>query len=482
VRAAWLLAAALLLPAGVALGEEDEVEVEVEGEDEVEDEGEDEVEDEGEPAPIPMPGEPAPIPMPGEGGGASQLAWRPTWTLRGYVEDTFAVEVKGPAKKPKEALLNITRARVNLEGKPTRWMDFGVGVVGQLYAGKTTYAVAPYLPEHVQDDLFAGMPELGLPGTEALLEVPLENRVWLQEAFGTLYGPWFELRIGRQKVYSGTGFAWNPIDLLNAKDVLDPTYEVEGLDGIRAIIELPAQFEIEGFVRFSDRFHTQDYVAKVRTSVGGWDFGVQYTHYVHDRIEWEEIDSAEGVAALAIGAPMEDFERSYRWHLVAGEVAGELGPIGIHAEGGYVFVDPRGAAEDGGRPARSHERFLVGLDTTLPFGLYLVAEYMRLGNGRSRTSTITLSDRMGLLAGEIPAIGRDSLFVGASMPIADLIDVELYAIVALNDPSAVLNPWLTVHVRSGVRLSVMAAIPVGTKDGVNGRSPLAIMGRLKFSF
>jgi hypothetical protein len=248
------------------------------------------------------------------------------------------------------------------------------------------------------------------------------------------------------------------------------------------VIELPAQFEIHGLVRFSDRFATQDYVAKVRTSVGGWDFGIQYTHYVHDRTDWGAIDSAGGVGALLAGAPMEDFERRYRWHLVGGEFAGQLGPIGIHGEGGYVFVQDWPDEDFGGRGSRNHERFLVGVDTTLPFGLYIVAEYMRVGDGRARPGDITLNDRMGFLSGEIPAIGRDSLFAGLSMPVADLIDLECYAIVALNDPSAVINPWITLHVRSGVRLSVMAAIPVGTKEGINGRSPFAAMARLKFSF
>lgn len=461
----WLVAVALLALPALAFADEDAPEPEPEPE----------------PAPIPMPGDGAAVPMPDESGAAG-VGWRPTWSLRGSVEDTFSVEVKGPVDAPRDAILNVTRARVNLEGKPTAWMDFGIGAVGLLYSGKTEYVVAPYLPGEVRDDLFAGTPELGLPGTEELLVVPLESRLYLQEAFGTLYGPWFKVRIGRQKYYSGTGFAWNPIDLLNNKDVLDPTYETDGLDGVLGVLELPAQFEIHAFVRFSDRFQTQDYVAKVRTSVRGWDFGVQYTHYAHDRTAWGEIDSAEGVAALLAGAQMQMFERRSYWHLVGGEFSGSLGPIGVHAEGGYVFVDGRGDKKEGGRGTKSHERLLVGLDTTLPFGLYIVAEYMRIGNGRARVEYITLTDRMGLMSGEIPTIGRDSLFVGLSMPVAALVDIECYAIVALNDPSAIINPWLTLHVRPGVRLSVMAAIPVGAEESSNGKAPFAALGRLKFSF
>jgi len=409
--------------------------------------------------------------------GASAKA---TWFLRGYVEDTLNSEFRKEADRA--IALNATRARINLEGAPNRHLDFSVGVVGLLYSGETELPLADYLPEATRSGLFPGDPLLGLPGAASLLSYRLENRIYLQEAFGTLYAPHLKIRAGRQKFYTGNGFAYDPIDLLNRKDPLDPTYEVDGIDAVLAVIELPAEVELQALARLGSRLDRSDYLARIKTSLGGWDLALQYTHHVRQRTDWQSLTSQQGVVALLSGAPITEFERSFRWHLVGAEAAGELGGLGIHAQGGYAFIDAIGDAGTLDRAAKDHERLLIGIDYTFDFQLFFMTEYMRIGQGRARGADIDINDRMALFSGKVLSNNRDTLFTGVSFPLTDLSEIALYTILGFNDRSTIVNPWLLFDLYPGLRLSLAAYLPVGETDSQIGNSGAAGFARLRFSF
>ncbi|MFC1610993.1 hypothetical protein ACFL6C_08545 [Myxococcota bacterium] len=442
-------------------------------------------------APIPMPGDDAPIPMPGDDTpddhGDSALA--PvgiaglvpiSWDLRGYVEDTLNLEYR--EAKDRLFALNSARVRVNLEGKPNTHFDFGVGMVGTLNSGHTRIGLAQYLPEAEQAQLFVGGPAPGVPGARDLLVYELENRLYLQEAFATLYLPHLRIRAGRHKFYSGTGFAYNPIDLFNRKDPLDPTYEIDGIDALLVAIELPGQTEIQGLMGLGNRLDRTDYLARLETYLSGWDIALQYTHHIRRRTDWRALVSPAGAGAVSVGAPLDTFERTFRWQLIAAELSGEILGLGVHAEGGWTFADALDNAGTLTRAAEDHERLLVGFDYTFDFQLYVLVEYMRLGQGRAQTADIDLNDRMALFAGEILAIDRDILFAGVSFPLTDLTELAVYSIIGLNDPSAVVNPWLVVDVYPGVKLWITGVVPFGNEQGQNGKSGAGGFARLRFSF
>ena len=47
----------------------------------------------------------------------------------------------------------------------------------------------------------------------------------------------FDFTIGKQPISLGTGYAWNPLDIFNRKDLIDPTYEQAGINALR--MEIP---------------------------------------------------------------------------------------------------------------------------------------------------------------------------------------------------------------------------------------------------
>ena len=89
---------------------------------------------------------------------------------------------------------------------------------------------------------------------------------------------------------------------------------------------------------------------------------------------------------------------------------------------------------------------------------------------------------MAYFTGEVLAAGKDTVFVGASYPITELIEIALYGIIHCNDPSGIANPWLLFDLYPGLKLSLTAYVPIGGSSSVLGMSGPSGFARLRFSF
>ena len=424
--------------------------------------------------PIPLPGQDLPlpgqestlpgqeIPLPGgekdaDKGGLPGLINRFNLKWSGYLEDTLTLE--HIRARDSAAVLNNSKARLNLSGDLTSFLSFGLGVVAEANLGDRDYQLLDYLPE---DEAALIPPELSPAFVHRLDEVDL----YFQEAFTTLSSPNVSFRIGRHKFYSGTGYAYNPIDLFNPKDPLDPTYETRGQDAALLTLELAPATSLELTLRSGYDFKTVDNQIRLTTSWKGWDLAFQYTHHHRRRIDWA----------------LDGSQREFIWRLAAMEFSGEMGGIGIYGEGGYAFIN--GPEEIGSlaRAVQDHERFLIGADYTFEWQLYVQAEYLRFGQGRDNKDDLDLNDRLAYLTGEIITGNQDTLYLGAGYPLTDLMDLSLYTIINLNDPSLILNPWLEWDLRPGWKLSAALNVPLGQENSSLGRLGLSGFVRLRYYF
>jgi hypothetical protein len=411
---------------------------------------------------IPLPGQGTSVPLPGmeeekdgiDGPGMAEY-FNLEWS--GYLEDTASVEHF--KYNNSEAAVNNAKARFNLSGDLSSNLSFGLSVVGEINRGDTEYLLTAYLPKDVEAMI---PPEYR---KEFVYKLKTED-LYLQEGFVTISFPKATLRAGRHKFYSGTGFAYNPIDLFNKKNPLDPTYETRGQDAVMLSVELSQLSELELAARTEDNYETVDGQVRLKYVWNGWDTALQYTHFTKQRIDW----SGMGV------------EREFIWHLVGLEFSGEIAGIGIHGEGGYVFIDEPKDVGDLKQAGKDHERFLIGMDYTFENQLYLLAEYLRFGQGRDDKDDFTLNDRFAYITGEIITSNTDTLYLGARYPLTDLLDLSLYTIVNLNDQSVILNPWLEWDIFPNWKLSVAANIPAGHEDSGLGRMGVSGFTRLRYSF
>ncbi|MBN1498951.1 MAG: hypothetical protein JW982_02250 [Spirochaetes bacterium] len=394
----------------------------------------------------------------------------PQIIFSGYVENTFSCEYDKKAEK--ESLLDYTRVRLNSSGKLNDNSDFAVGIVGRMYSGSTGINMTEYLPEEKQDDLN--------PFTAYIFSAEYENDIYIQEAFLTFYFDYFKIRPGRQKYYSGTGYAYNPTDFFNSKNPLDPGYETDGLDGILISFNLPAGAELECFYRTGYRFEDSDYQTCLKFSFFSTDAVLQYTGIILNRTDFEMAD-ADAASIAADPSLYDSYSTDYRIHFIGGSISSDAAGIGLRAEGGYVMSSAETSEMtldyDG-----NYEVLLAGFDYTFEMQLYIIMEYYRNGAGVNHEDDAGLNEIMANIAGETDSIVKDTLFTGVSYPVTDLADAAVYAIVGLRDRSVIINPVVNWSVFSGGMLEFSGIIPYGKKGSYTGSLPSGGFIRAKVSF
>lgn len=413
------------------------------------------------------------VPLPGDAIPEANDSRESLYDFSGYIENTTGAE----NSKADDALkiLNTTRARVNVEGRPNSHTDFALSLVGNLYSGNTTVSLLDYFPDEQARE--ASLPEAYM--------YEYENDLMVQEAFASLYLGDFMIRAGRQKYYTGTGYAYNPSDLFNTKNPLDPNYEYDGLDLLLVSAALPQGFDFDCALRAGDEARHCDVLAYLTGYAGYFSFGVQYSSLYREAMDYAAFNRTDVEAALLSGDSSvldpAGYMRHARWHYGGAELSGEINAIHLYAEGGYVLAEADGSSGEHESIDTNHERFLLGVDYTFDMQLYVIAEYLRYGLGNERASDISFSDRAQYYEGEHLSLAKNTLFSGASYPVTDLSELGLYTIYSVDIASVIINPRYSLDVAEGAQLDCNLQIPAGDEDAV-GKNGAGGFLRLKLSF
>lgn len=406
--------------------------------------------------------------------------------IRGYIEDTVRGEhIKKShvlkqggyhQNRARNTATNMARAKLELTGELGSSLEYGISTVGLAYQGETVFDLLRYLPEGDQGEVH--------PYAYDFLHYELEDRIYIQEAFlGLNGGPW-HLRIGRHRFYTGSGYAFNPIDLFNRKDALDPTYEVDGLDAVLLGRDLGEDAVLQAMIRFSKAAPgNADYLLRLKGVLAGWDTALQFTQMTKTRTDFESINRDGSLQNILLGVEKaEDYELRYRWNMIAAEATGEILGVGLYFEGGYVFIKSQGEydSELDRKASRDHARGLIGFNYTFESQLFLMAEYLYLG--QEDTPYYTMNDRLGYFTGEILSMNRDTMLAGGSYPLTDLIDFSLYIIAGLNDRSVIINPWLEYAIFPGCRISLSVYSPQGREESMSGKTGSGGFFRIRVNY
>jgi hypothetical protein len=391
-------------------------------------------------------------------------------SVGGYIENN--TRLSSTVMPVTADFLNNTRGKLSVSGTKGKDYDFSVVIVGAVFIGDISLNVLPYMPRYI----IPFVPD----NFKNKFSYNYNNDLWMQEGYATVYKGPFRLRAGRQKLYSGTGYAFNPTDLFNKKNPLDPAYEVEGIDSIFAGLTLAGETEFNAVYSFgssktSGRYYKKitdgDYQLKIKTHFGRWDTGLFYTKAM------QRFTDAE---ATALGV-RDSLTVDLTWRMFAGSFSGELFNIGIHGEGGYVFVDSYRDVIFLNHELEDHLRLLLGMDYTFDSRLYVIFEYLYIGQGL-KDSVYTISDRISVLTGERPTLSRHTTFSGIRYPVTNLLSAELYWIFFACDSSSILNPWIVWNAMTDMSFSFSLSVPLGQEQSINGRSGIAALGRLRYSF
>lgn len=265
----------------------------------------------------------------------------------------------------------------------------------------------------------------------------LQQRLF--RAFATLYLGSAEVTVGRQRIAWGTGFAWNPTDLLNpfnpAAIELD---EKEGVDAVHVSLPFGALSRLEAVYAPGRGELEPSFALRVGHNLGGYDFSVM------------------GGAFRNVGT-------------VGGDFVGYLGGAALRGEFAYTWSDT----------ARNFLRAVVNLDYNFAFDLYTVVEFYYNGQGAARKEDYDLRQ---LLTGLSFNLARFYVAVSAVKTVTPLLQVGVYDLLNLVDGSTLLGPTVTYSLATNLEFSASTYFFLGPDDSEFGALPNVLFGHLQFFF
>lgn len=320
--------------------------------------------------------------------------------------------------------LQSNKLRIDLEANAFDRVSFGANFDFITYHGKTRWNILDYLPA----DLTSVIP----PEMHDYYVLPFENRIFLDNAYLKFELKYADITVGRQQISLGTGYVWNPTDLFNFKDVLDPTYEQPGHNAIRLDVPIGARNNITALYAVDDEWKNSDKLIQFKAGISHFDFTVIAVEKVWQFHDYTQIDPA-----TFYFLPQPEKRR-----MLGGSLAGDLFGVGIWGEFGYNWMEQ---TED-------FYELVAGMDYTFDFQSYILFEYYRNTFGRMDREEYAFNDWMRFMAAEQKSICRDQVYGIVQHPVTDLMYLGLSGIYCISDNSLALVPVLSSSPTNNVEL------------------------------
>ncbi|MFQ5754151.1 MAG: hypothetical protein ACE5HI_19350, partial [bacterium] len=214
----------------------------------------------------------------------------------------------------------------------------------------------------------------------------------LFRAFSTVYAGNIEITLGRQRIAWGTGYVWNPTDLLNPFN--PASIELEEKAGVdAAYIALPfgtlSRFEA---AYAPGKHDLQPSVAfRLSSNLSGYDVSLMAGEFQDDKV-------------------------------LGGDFAGYIGGAGFRGEFAYTWKQ--------GRP--NFLRAILNTDYNFPDDYYAFIEFFYNGQGSTNKQNYNLID---LFSSQTFNLARLYIAASVSKSVTPLLRLSFYSILNLNDKS-----------------------------------------------
>jgi hypothetical protein len=324
------------------------------------------------------------------------------------------------------------KLRVDLQAFPADEVTVGANVNIRRYHGKTDWNVFDFLPVELWQPMF---------GDSATMIFALRDTLYLDNVYLKARFKHFDLTVGKQQLSLGTGYAWNPTDIFNIKDLMDPTYEQTGVTAIRAELPLGDRLGLDLIYTPDESWDLSSKMVQGKMGFGSFDFTGSYAEYKGLFPGWR-VPSWTGV-----------IDSQVTYQKLGGSVVGQIWELGLWAEMNF---------EIGDHSLDFHE-YLLGIDHTFDFQTYLMLEYFH-NSGGAESDSLTFFDYLYNLGGTTHSLMQDYLFVMANHPISDVLSAGLMGIANLNDGSFAINPLLDWNAFENVSVSLFGSFAVGDAD------------------
>jgi hypothetical protein len=336
----------------------------------------------------------------------------------------FESQMMGVALENQFLQFFSNKLRVDLKSTFSDKITFAANFDYITYHGKTKWDILDFLSPKVVSEVPDGM--------ESFYVLPFSDRHFLDNAYLKIAFKHFDLTVGKQQISLGTGYAWNPMDVFNVKDYLDPTYEQPGHNAIRLDVALGSSYTATALFSPDDTWRNSAKLLQLKGRISHFDYSLIAIEKVWRFHEYTQFDYEN----------MNFLELPERRQLLGASTAGELLGLGVWAEYAYNWMED----------TKDFYELVVGSDYTFDFQTYLMVEYYRNTLGKTDYEDYNLNDWMRMLAFEQKAISRDQVYVFIQHPATDLLNIGLSSIYSISDNSLALVPTLNYSFSDNVEI------------------------------
>lgn len=371
-------------------------------------------------------------------------------SISGYYENQFfPQELSG-----RLILQDYNKIRLDLSVDAGENVSFNGDYIYRVFHGKTQFNAFDFIPRHLVLQ-YAARLHAPVDSLRPGFSFAFEDQNFLDNAYATIYLKHFNLRIGKQQLPWGTGYTWNPTDIFNNKNTLDPTYEKVGVNAFKLEVPFGREGMVTGILGIGETWKASTKALKAGYHVQGFDLSISFVEKIQEGFDY------------TLAAPLSEKRR-----LIGSDFSGECFGLGIWGEGAYNVMGVSG----------NFGQYLAGADYTFENGLYLTGEYYHNGPGKTHKSRYTLNDWMRLLGADGENLGRDYLFTGGRYPVTELWNGAGYALINLSDKSGVLFPWFDYTLNDNTEVMFVGYIPFGAGATEFGEFGIGGFARVRVYF
>jgi hypothetical protein len=331
--------------------------------------------------------------------------------LFGYFES----QITGAAIESAFHHVQSNKLRVDLKYTPSNRMTFAANYDFITFHGKTRWSARDFLSEQVSSSI----PD-SLAGAYT---ITFEDQQFLDNAFVRLSFSRWDVTAGKQQISTGSGYVWNPTDVFNVKDVLDPTYEQPGHHAVRVDVDAGRSISLTALYSPEETWRTSGKLVQVKGRLPRFDTALLAIERVWCFHDYRQFDVATPGFV----------KRPERRRVFGANTEGELLGLGIYAEYAYNSMEL----------SNDFHEWVAGVNYTFDFQTYAMGEFYRNTWAKSDYREYDLNDWMRSLAMEQKSISRDQLYVMCSHPVSDFIDLSLSSVWSISDGSFTVVPALT---------------------------------------
>tara|TARA_Y100000294_G_C8570967_1_gene342743 strand:+ start:9920 stop:11059 length:1140 start_codon:yes stop_codon:yes gene_type:complete len=310
------------------------------------------------------------------------------------------------------------KVRVDFEHPREDGITISGNVNWQTYHGQTTWNFLDFLPVKTLEPIYS----------DGKYEMTITDTFYLDNFYARKSFRFFDIIIGRQPISMGVGYAWNPLDMFNQKDLMDPAYEQPGVDAARLEIPMGDRTGLDIIIAKNDSIDGTEKMLQFKTGIGSFGVTLNYANRYHLVPYWRIMDIT--------------FTHNES-NFVGGSVVGQIGEYGIWTE---VFKSLDETVEVG--------EYVLGADHTFDNGVYVMGEYFHNFLG-AKKGKLDLNNYLYAFSGETKSLMQNYIFLMSSYGFTDFISGSVIVFGNLDDSSFSFLPMVNWSIEENVTLSVM---------------------------